>query len=151
MLQPRLSSAVHFVFCLVLRAQTPVTMPFAVWDACTGALVTAVSNDWGLAAGVVDTGLGERPAVVCGCRAAVPRPPPPADPLLPPANGYPPRQSAARRGLWCRPGTPAAWTSPGGMLMSAAPRGVHAHHTLEAGEQLLRITASPHAHMLKLR
>jgi hypothetical protein len=37
MLQPRLSSAVHFVFCLVLRAQTPVTMPFAVWDERTGA------------------------------------------------------------------------------------------------------------------
>lgn len=64
MFQPRLSSAVHFVFCLVLRAQTPVTMPFAVCDECTGALVTAVSNDSGLAAGVVDTGLGERPAVV---------------------------------------------------------------------------------------
>lgn len=38
------------------------------------------------------------------------------------------------------------------MLMSAARRGVHAHHTsVEAGEQLLRITASLHTRMLKLR
>ncbi|GAA4090764.1 hypothetical protein GCM10022233_87620 [Streptomyces shaanxiensis] len=64
MFHPSSSPVVDGVLRLLLRAEVRLATSSAVRDEKAGALVAAVGDDRGSAAGPVDAGLRQRPAVV---------------------------------------------------------------------------------------